>query len=141
MMTALRLQARHWEAMRAHVAACSPFEGCGLLVGTGEQVSHVQPIANALQSRTHFRMDGMAQLRAFREIEERDLMLLGVFHSHPAGDGDERASRPSDTDVREAAYPVVHIIWCPRVGEWQARGFWIESGRITDVSLLVSPNE
>ena len=47
----------------------------------------------------------------------------------------------SATDIEEAAYPVVNIIWSPNNGSWQARGFKIEDGRATEVELQIIDDE
>jgi proteasome lid subunit RPN8/RPN11 len=140
MLERLKLSAEHWERMREHVHAFDPLEACGLLIGKGEIVYSVLPVANAAHSPIRFRMDPGGQLLAFREMEEHGLELLGIFHSHPAdgGNGTNALEGPSETDVREAAYPVVHVIWSKRAGQWEARGFWIDGGRISVVPLLVS---
>lgn len=143
MLERLELSASHLEAMRAHVQACEPLEACGLLLGRAVAVARVIPVGNAARSRSRFRMEPAEQVRAFQTMEEQGLDLLGIFHSHPANDKDEAAQldEPSETDVREAAYPVVHVIWSRRLGEWRARGFWIEDGRVSEVQLVESPAE
>lgn len=127
--------------MRAHVGACAPLEACGLLIGSGEVVSEVRAILNAAQSAVRFRMEPAQQLHAFRDIEDRKLELLGVFHSHPAAADSDSLRIPSETDIREAAYPVVHVIWHRQGGQWQGAGFWIEADRITEVPLDVEADE
>jgi proteasome lid subunit RPN8/RPN11 len=129
--------------MLAHVKKCAPLEGCGVLMGRGETVDRVLPVANAARSANRFRMDPAAQLRAFQEMEDHGLALLGIFHSHPVSDDDRGANAevPSDTDVREAAYPVVHVIWSQRSGKWRARGFWIEGGTVSEVPLVIAAVE
>jgi [CysO sulfur-carrier protein]-S-L-cysteine hydrolase len=143
MIERLRVSTEHWEQMRAHVQACEPMEGCGLLAGKGVAVERVYPIGNAAQSPNRFRMDPVEQLRAFQQLEDQSLELVGVFHSHPAAgrDGTTRLAEPSETDVREAAYPVVHVIWSQGSGLWQARGFWIAENGFNEVPLVVSPTE
>jgi proteasome lid subunit RPN8/RPN11 len=59
--------------------------------------------------------------------------MLAIFHSHPRG-----PSAPSSTDILEAMYPVVNIIWSKAGRRWQARGFWIEAGKVEEVPLKVS---
>jgi proteasome lid subunit RPN8/RPN11 len=88
-------------------------------------------------------MDPQEQLDAFRSMKERGLELLGIFHSHPAepGAGGQVATGPSPTDVEEAAYPVVNLIWSRDQGQWQARGFWIEGGSISPVHLLLAADQ
>jgi proteasome lid subunit RPN8/RPN11 len=114
-------------------------EGCGLLAGTGDSVRAVFLIDNREQSSSRFRMDAAEQLRAFHAMEERGMELLAIFHSHPteARAGAAPAPEPSATDVHEAAYPAVHIIWSRNAGQWGARGFWIEGATVTEVPLHI----
>ncbi len=123
--------------MRSHVDACRPEEACGLLAGTGEVVHEVLQITNQNHSPTSFRMDPVEQIRAFDWIEAHGLDLIGIYHSHPAGpeSGAGGSPGPSPTDIAEAAYPVIHVIWSRPQGVWQARGFLIEDGRALEVEL------
>lgn len=96
-------------------------------------VSRIILVANQAQSTVRFRMDPAEQLQAFDWMDANDLELVGVFHSHPAGpDG------PSATDVAEAAYPVVHLIWSRGEADWTVRGYWIEGRRVTEVGLDIA---
>jgi [CysO sulfur-carrier protein]-S-L-cysteine hydrolase len=126
----LRLTTAHYESMRAHLESCLPFEGCGVLAGTGRRTREVLPVANEARSEVSFRMDPAEQLRAFAWIDSHDLVLRGIFHSHPAG-----PQAPSSTDIAEAAYPVANLIWSHAGGAWKVRGFWIADGRISAVKL------
>ena len=78
-------------------------------------------------------MDPQDQWRAFQRMETAGLELLGIYHSHPNG-----PDRPSPTDIAEAMYPVVQIIWYRQEGRWQARGFRIESGKVREVELKLA---
>lgn len=139
MIGPLRLKQAHVEEMRHHIEACLPNEACGLLAGTGNTVDRVLMISNQMQSPSRFRMDAREQLRGFHTIEEAGLELIGIFHSHPADmqSRADRMSEPSDTDIREAAYPVVQVIWFRQQGLWDARGFWIEDGQVRAVPLQI----
>ena len=128
----LNLTFSQWGAMRRHVVAQAPLEACGLLSGKNGSVGAVLPVKNIARSTVRFRMEPKAQLRAFTQIESSGQEILAIFHSHPNG-----SPVPSPTDVREAAYPVVHIIWSPAGREWHARGFWIEKGCAIEVPLNV----
>lgn len=128
--TRLILESSRWQLMRDQVTAEAPLEACGLLAGRGERVEQVIEMDNADRSEARFRLDPQEQLDAFNAIDERGLELIGIYHSHPQGPG-----VPSPTDVAEAVYPVVNLIWSPREGEWQVRGFWIEEGRVLEVPL------
>lgn len=127
------LSKRDWEAMHNQVAADVPLESCGLLAGAGEAVQKVIPVPNALQSASRYRFSPPEQLAAFEQIEREGMAMLAIYHSHPKG-----PVHPSPTDIAEAFYPVVYVIWSPLDGGWQARGFWIENGTFSEVSLDIS---
>ena len=126
----LLIHKSQWQEMLAHVERNLPLEACGLLAGTQGQVEKVILVRNQAQSPARFVMDPHEQLKALDWIESNGLELLGIFHSHPAGP--ETASM---TDIAEAAYEVVHLIWSRNQFDWQARGFWIEDGHATEVVL------
>jgi len=95
-------------------------------------VEKVIEVRNQAQSPVRFVMDPYEQLKAFDWIESNGLDLLGIFHSHPAG-----PETASATDIAEAAYEVVHVIWSRIEDSWQARGFWIENGEAIEVTLPI----
>ena len=128
----LTLSKAHWQEMLAHVEQQVPLEACGLLAGKNNRVEKVILVQNQAQSPVRFVMDPYEQLEAFHWIEANGLDLLGIFHSHPAGPG-----AASITDIAEAAYEVIHLIWFRNQDQWQARGFWVENGRATEVPLQI----
>jgi proteasome lid subunit RPN8/RPN11 len=129
----LQLSHGQFAEMQAHVQGCLPEEACGLLAGLDGVVREVIPVQNQARSPFRFQMDPHEQLRAFQHIESRGWELLGIFHSHPAG-----PPGPSATDIAEAAYDVVHIIWSRDNATWQAGGFRIQDGAASKVELSVS---
>lgn len=128
----LVLKRAHMYAMQRHINYEAPLEACGLLGGKDGQVELVLPVKNAAESPVRFSMDPRAQLRAMQQIEMEGLELIGIFHSHPRG-----SSEPSKTDIAEARYPVVNIVWSKAGRRWQARGFWIENNQVTEVPLII----
>jgi proteasome lid subunit RPN8/RPN11 len=118
--------------MLQHVDSETPLEACGLLAGTDNRVEKVIVIRNEAQSPVRFVMDPYEQLNAFDWIEANGLDLLGIFHSHPAG-----PETASPTDIAEAAYEVVHVIWSRIEDHWQARGFCIENREASEVILRI----
>ncbi len=130
MIPSLTLSQSNIDEMIRHVEEQAPFEACGLLAGKNDRVEKVILIRNQAQSPVRFVMDPYEQLEAFGWIESHGLDLLGIFHSHPAG-----PEIVSPTDIAEAAYDVVHIIWSRPNGSWTARGFWIENGQAAEVNL------
>ena len=132
MIENLKLKPEHMQTMRRHVTAQAPLEACGLLAGKNDSVESVFRVANAERSPVRFRMDAQEQYDAFMRIEANGLDLVGIFHSHPSG-----PETVSPTDIDEAAYDVVHIIWSRKDQIWGARGFWIEKGQVTEVNLQI----
>jgi proteasome lid subunit RPN8/RPN11 len=120
----------HWQEMLHYVESHVPLEACGLLAGRDNRVEKVIGVRNQAQSPVRFVMDPYEQLKAFDWIESSGLDLLGIFHSHPAG-----PETASATDIAEAAYKVIHVIWSRNEDRWQARGFWIENGEASEVTL------
>jgi proteasome lid subunit RPN8/RPN11 len=142
-MPKLILTQNQWETMCAHVESCRPLEGCGLLAGKGDLVAEVLLMANQAQSRTIFRMDPVEQIRAFRWLEVNGLDLVGIYHSHPAGPETSvpRSNGPSATDIAEATYPAVNLIWARPDAVWRAGGYWIENGHAWEVELTIGRGE
>jgi proteasome lid subunit RPN8/RPN11 len=128
----LIIRKKHWQEMLNYVQQNAPLESCGLLAGKNEEVEKVIFVRNQAQSPVRFVMDPYDQLKAFDWIESNQLDLLGIFHSHPTG-----PENASATDIAEAAYEVVQLIWSRNQNRWQVRGFWIENGIATEVPLQI----
>ena len=118
--------------MRDHVARHAPREACGLLAGKNDRVEKVILIRNQAQSPDRFVMEPYEQLKAFDWIESHGLDLVGIFHSHPTG-----PETVSATDIAEAAYDVVQLIWSLSGEKWKLQAFWIENGQACDLLLMV----
>jgi [CysO sulfur-carrier protein]-S-L-cysteine hydrolase len=132
----LILKKEQWQAMRRHVSRRSPQEACGLLAGNAGRVEKTFGAPNVDRSPERFHMEPMAQWRAFQRMETAGIELVGIYHSHPNG-----PDHPSPTDIAEAFYPVVQVIWFRVNGRWQAGGFRIQDGKVHEVVLEVSALE
>jgi proteasome lid subunit RPN8/RPN11 len=132
MLKVLKMQPAHWQLMRRHVIAQAPLEACGLLAGKQDTVEAVLKVRNAEQSPVRFRMDPQEQFNAFEWIEANGLELIGIYHSHPSG-----PETASATDIAEAAYEAVHVIWSYSKRVWKVRGFWIKAGEATEVNVQI----
>ena len=107
------------DALVAQALAERPNECCGLLAGKLERPAGAEkpgvprgrvvwhyPLVNALASPVRYESEGRGMLRAHRDMRERGLDLLAVYHSHPASE-----PVPSRTDLAWNYYPgVVHLI-------------------------------
>ena len=132
LMQFLTLTEKQYQKIILYVDSQVPLEACGLLAGHGSKVETVLEVKNQAQSPVRFVMDPIEQLNAFEWIESNGLDLIGIFHSHPTG-----PETVSPTDIAEAAYAVVHVILARAEGTWRARGFWIEGGAYSEVTLQV----
>jgi [CysO sulfur-carrier protein]-S-L-cysteine hydrolase len=122
------------DAMKEHLQACLPDEGCGVLGGKNDCVTLVRPVTNVLHSPNRFRMDGEEQLQAFLWFEKNEIELIGIFHSHPAG-----PDHPSPTDLEEFAYPgVAYLIWSKDERGWKVRVYHIEGNQYREVPLCIN---
>lgn len=124
----LHLQLRHLAEMRQAVAAAAPEEGCGLVLGIGEQGLEVVPIENVIHSPARFRLEGAAQVKAMLDAVQRGWELVAIFHSHPTG-----PTHPSPSDLAEAAYPdALYLIWAPGPKKrWECRAFELRGISLT----------
>lgn len=124
----------------------APEEICGLLAGTAGRVFHVLPVMNELHSPIRFRMEPREQLARFLWMDQNDLDLLAIYHSHPRG-----PVEPSPTDISEFSYPgtISMIIslerndvpaLLPETGGLVGgvvRGFEIQDGAFSPVEIAV----
>ncbi len=131
-MQSLTITKKQFEKMVAHVDSRAPLEACGLLAGRDSTVESVLEVTNQAQSAVRFVMDPIEQLKAFEWIDSNKLDLIGIFHSHPTG-----PETVSPTDIAEAAYAVVYVILARVEDSWRARGFWVEDGDYTEVTLRI----
>jgi len=132
MLQTLTLSASLLEEMITHVDQHLPFEACGILAGKAARAEKMIGILNQAQSPVRFVMDPYEQLHAFDWIDSHGLDLVGIFHSHPTG-----PETVSATDILEASYEVVHVILSHADTQWKARGFWIENGKASEVTLQI----
>ncbi len=125
-------------ALVAHARSDFPYEVCGLLAGSGGAVARHYPIRNAERSMTYYSMDGKALLAAMRDMDDADLELLAIYHSHT-----HTEAFPSPTDVELAFYPeaVYLIVSLQEPGAPVIRGFDIVDGRVTERTVYVDGEE
>ena len=129
----LRLTRDQWATIVRHLRACLPEEGCGLLGGREARVELVVPIENVEHSPVRYTLEPRAFVAALGRLESLGLGLLAAFHSHPVG-----PLGVSQDDVREWQYPEAVLMVCvPGEPEWQARGFVVAGGRVTDAPLHI----
>lgn len=124
----LKLATEHLAAIRAHAESTYPDECCGLLLGklsqnsktlveviatenawsveTAEFFSSIRASADvASKKRHHYTIAPEVMLRAQREARDRQLDIIGIYHSHP-----DHPAMPSEFDRVYAWYQYSYII-------------------------------
>lgn len=113
--------------MRRLAESAYPYEGCGVLVGTSDEVTQVRPGRNTRgpedRARDRYVLDPLDILAAEREADAAGLEVVGFWHTHP--DHPSRASR-YDADHAWAGYlyVIVSVVGGKAEGE---QGWVLES--------------
>jgi proteasome lid subunit RPN8/RPN11 len=99
-------------AVRAHVAEGYPNEVCGMLVAAAGSDLAVEAhrVRNTMveRARDRYLMDPRDQIRIERDCDERNLAVIGYYHSHP-----DHPARASVTDAGASwAGPGYLIVSC-----------------------------
>jgi proteasome lid subunit RPN8/RPN11 len=119
------------DTMLEHVISCLPEEACGMIGGQDDRVQLVLPAVNELHSPTAFRMAASDLVKHFYQLEEQNLDLIAIYHSHPNG-----PVVPSDQDLQEFNYPgVYYLIWAPIHGNWQMKGYRLDRKEYQEITL------
>ncbi|MCL4440378.1 MAG: M67 family metallopeptidase [Firmicutes bacterium] len=115
-----------------------PIECCGILAGTVDsdttKITEVYPMTNVDRSPEHFSLDPREQFDVYYSIRDKELKMLGNYHSHPS-----TPARPSLEDIRlaydtEAIYVIVSLLEQPPV----LKGFRIQMGQYTEIPLVIN---
>ena len=120
--------------MIEHAKAGYPNEACGILAGHGNESVQFFPMRNTDEASISYFMDPKEQLRVFKEMRQKDLDMVGIFHSHVASE-----AYPSAKDVRLAFYPEVSylIVSLADMKNPILRSFRIQDETITEEEIQI----
>jgi proteasome lid subunit RPN8/RPN11 len=94
------------QAILEHARQMAPLECCGLLGGRQGTAERYYPLRNELASPVRYQGDASDMLAAFRDLRERELELVAIYHSHPTS-----AAVPSRIDLENNFYDdIPHLI-------------------------------
>jgi len=104
---AIVMKKEHIEEMLKHAEQEMPDETCGIIAGNeilkGENrekiVKKIYKCINVLKSPYRYRISPQELLTVLRDAEEKNLEILGFYHSHPFR---ESFLEPSEIDRAEA---------------------------------------
>lgn len=112
----LRIGTVALEQTLAHLRKELPGEGVGLWAGRQGLVNLVLPLPNVHpRPRVAYQAEPQALIGAIQRLEEDDLELLAIYHSHPSG-----PARYSPTDQQQAFWRVPYVIFALQTGELKA---------------------
>jgi proteasome lid subunit RPN8/RPN11 len=140
------------DQMLVHAKREAPYECCGILAGRvgcegiPSPITELYEIKNLSpddpriaelkipEDRTvRYMMDPGEQFCALRNMRERDLAMMGIYHSHP-----HSAALPSETDIRLAFYPeVFYFIISLAQTVPDLRAFLIVGGKTTEEKIAI----
>ncbi len=108
------------ELLLNHASEWSPNESCAILFGRvdGDKniVEEVYLTKNIDESPVNFTISNEELLKAYKMAEEKNLDIVGVFHSHPNFD-----AFPSSSDKKfMVSNPVVWLIYSDTTRELKA---------------------
>src|SRR5215207_5038358 len=102
----MRVTRAVYDEMVAHALEERPFEACGVLAGSGGTVMQAHRARNAAElSGVRYEIDGREFVRINHAIDDDDLDLIGIYHSHPF-----TRAYPSATDLAQAWEGLVYVI-------------------------------
>ena len=117
-----------------HARSGFPLEVCGILGGTGEDVSALFRMTNTDASNEHFTMEPREQFAVVKELRAQGITMLAIYHSHP-----ESPARPSEEDIRMALTPGVSyvIVSLQDAANPVIRSFRISSGVVIPEEIVI----
>ena len=111
----------------------APNECCGIVGTRDGRAVTVYPVRNAAASPLRYEIDPQDQLRVFEELDDADLEIGAIYHSHTRS-----APEPSQTDINLAFYPdAVYVIVGVAGEDDDVRAWRIVDGKVSVASLDV----
>lgn len=123
--------------MVAYCREGCPNEVCGILSGSGNEVSKIYRMTNAESSPVSYLMDSGEQFKIMKDMRLRNLAMVAIFHSHPSS-----AAYPSAKDVSlafydDCAYVIVSLIEKEPV----VKAFSIRDKEINEIEIVISDKQ
>ena len=129
----MRISRELYDEMVAHARADAPNECCGMIASRDGDAVKVYRAENAAASPLRYEIDGAEQYRIQMAIDDEDLDLGAIYHSHT-----RTAPYPSQTDINLAFYPEsLYVIVGLAGNEPEVRAFEIRDGKVANAELTV----
>ena len=131
----IRIEAEPWQVMLAHARETYPNECCGAMLGELDDgskiVSVAMPLENAFAGAKAARYELRPEdlLAADRAARERNLDLIGIYHSHPDCD-----AYFSTTDLKNSCPWYSFVVLSIRKGEFDHANSWLPNADQTEAA-------
>jgi proteasome lid subunit RPN8/RPN11 len=130
----MRISRELFDQLVSHARADAPNECCGMIASRDGEAITVYPAANAAASPLRYEIDGAEQYRIQMAIDDEDLDLGAIYHSHTRS-----APYPSQTDINLAFYPeALYVIVGVAGEEAEVRAYRIRDGQVDEAELTVA---
>ena len=122
----IRIEAEPWQVMLAHARETYPNECCGAMLGELDDgskiVSVAMPLENAFAGAKAARYELRPEdlLAADRAARERNLDLIGIYHSHPDCD-----AYFSTTDLKNSCPWYSFVVLSVQNGAFDHANSWL----------------
>ncbi len=111
-----------------------PNEVCGILAGSGREVSRLFRMRNVESSPVSYLMDSKEQFEVMKALRDEGLSIVALFHSHPAS-----AAYPSAKDVELAFYDdSAYVIVGLSGRDPMVKAFFIVNGVVEEIAITVN---
>lgn len=130
----MRIARELYERIVAHARAEAPNECCGIVAVRDGRAERVFEATNKFASPLRFEIDERDLIRIWREVDEADLEVGAIYHSHT-----RTPPEPSQTDINGAVHwpGALWIIIGLADGEVDVRTWSIEDGQVSPAELIV----
>jgi [CysO sulfur-carrier protein]-S-L-cysteine hydrolase len=130
----MRISQALYDELVAHARADAPDECCGMVASRDGDAIEVYRAENSAHSPLRYEIDGAEQYRIQMAIDDADLDLGAIYHSHTRSE-----PYPSQTDINLAFYPdALYIIVGLASGpEAKVRAYTIRGGQVAEAELTV----
>ena len=122
----IQIEPEPWAAMVAHARETYPNECCGAMLGSADNGTKLVSVAMRLQNSFAGAQAARYELRpedllaADKAARERDLDLIGIYHSHPDCD-----AYFSKTDLQNSCPWYSFVVLCIRNGQFDHANSWL----------------
>jgi [CysO sulfur-carrier protein]-S-L-cysteine hydrolase len=130
----MRISQELFDEMVAHALQDAPNECCGMIASRNGDAVKVHRATNVAASPLRYEIDGAEQYRIQMAIDDEDLELGAIYHSHTRSE-----PYPSQTDINLAFYPdALYVIVGVAGDSAEVRAYEIRDGHVSETVLQVS---